>query len=69
MRALLAEPRSPGNEETWERLKAKFPDDDDSVAVEEAIAEAIYTKCTFLVQYGDKERTSSWKDENKRNSV
>ena len=41
-RALLAEPQSsPGNEQTWKRLKAKFPDED-SVSVQEAIiAEAI----------------------------
>eukprot|EP00903_Cladosiphon_okamuranus_P005887 g5822.t1 len=39
-RALLVEPRSPGNEEAWERLKAKIPDED-PVVVEEAIAEAI----------------------------
>ena len=39
-RALLAEQRSPGNEETWERLKAKFPDEDPA-DVEQAIAEAI----------------------------
>lgn len=39
-RALLAEPRSPGNDETWERLKTKFPHEDPA-AVEQAVAEAI----------------------------
>eukprot|EP00903_Cladosiphon_okamuranus_P005324 g5322.t1 len=39
-RTLLAEQRSPGDEGTRERQKAKFPDED-PVAVEEAIAEAI----------------------------
>ena len=27
-RSLLAEPRAPGSEATWERVKAKFPDED-----------------------------------------
>jgi len=39
-RLLLAEQASPGNEATWERLRAKFPDEDPA-AVEQAIAEAI----------------------------
>ena len=36
-RVLLAEQASPGNEATWERLKAKFPDEDPA-AGEQAIA-------------------------------
>ncbi|CAB1119445.1 unnamed protein product [Ectocarpus sp. CCAP 1310/34] len=39
-RALLADQPSPGNDETWARLKAKFPHED-PVQVEQAIAEAI----------------------------
>jgi len=39
-RTLLAEQRSPGNDDTWERLKAKFPQEDPA-AVEQAIADAI----------------------------
>ena len=39
-RALLAEQPSPGNDATWERLRAKFPDDDPA-AVEQAVADAI----------------------------
>lgn len=39
-RALLAEQRSPGNDATWERLKAKYPDEDPGT-VELAMAEAI----------------------------
>ena len=39
-RALLAEQPSPGNDATWERLRAKFPDEDPA-AVEQAIADAI----------------------------
>ena len=38
-RLLLAEQASPGNEVTWERLRAKFPDHEDAAAVEQAIAE------------------------------
>ncbi|CAB1100444.1 unnamed protein product [Ectocarpus sp. CCAP 1310/34] len=38
--ALLADQPSPGNDETWARLKAKFPHED-PVQVEQAIAEAI----------------------------
>ena len=37
-RSLLAEPRAPGNEETWERLIAKFPEDDQSCVTEAAAA-------------------------------
>ena len=39
-RALLAEQPSPGNDATWERLRAKFPDEDPA-AVEQAVADAI----------------------------
>lgn len=39
-RALLAEPRPPGNDETWGRLEAKFPHEEPA-AVEQHIAEAI----------------------------
>ena len=39
-RALLAEQPSPGNDATWERLRAKFPDEDPA-AVEHAVADAI----------------------------
>lgn len=39
-RALLAEQPSPGNDATWERLRAKFPDEDPA-SVEQAIADAI----------------------------
>ena len=38
--ALLAEQLSPGNDATWERLRAKFPDEDPA-AVEQAVADAI----------------------------
>ena len=39
-RSLLEEPRAPGNEATWERMKAKFPDEDDS-SISEAAAAAV----------------------------
>lgn len=39
-RALLAEQPSPGNDATWEHLRAKFPDEDPA-SVEQAIADAI----------------------------
>ena len=39
-RALLAEQPSPGNDATWERLRAKFPDEDPA-SVEQAIEDAI----------------------------
>ena len=39
-RVLLAEPRSPGSEDTWTRLQAKFPFQD-SGAIDAAIAEAL----------------------------
>ena len=39
-RALLAEPRSPGNEDTWARLQAKFPYEDPG-AIDAAIVEAL----------------------------
>ena len=39
-RNLLAEPRTQGNEETWERVKAKFPEEDQS-CVSEAAAAAV----------------------------
>ena len=39
-RALLAEQPSPGNDATWKRLRAKFPDEDPA-AVEHAVADAI----------------------------
>ena len=38
-RSLLAEPRTPGNEETWERVKSKFPEEN-QVCVSEAGAGA-----------------------------
>ena len=37
-RSLLEEPRAPGNEATWEQVKAKFPDEDDSSTSEAAAA-------------------------------
>ena len=39
-RSLLAEPRAPGSEETWEPVKAKFPEEDQT-AVCEAAAVAV----------------------------
>ena len=39
-RALLAEQPSPGNDTTWERLRAKFPDEDPA-SVEQAIQDTI----------------------------
>ena len=39
-RGLLAEPRAPGNEEPWERLKAKFPEENQA-CVSEAAAAAV----------------------------
>ena len=55
---LLAEQASPGNEATWERLRAKSPDKDPA-AVEQAIAEATMESCTQ-----DKEgRISRWRPE------
>ena len=37
-RTLLAEPRAPGSEATWERAKAKFPGEDQSSVLEAAVA-------------------------------
>ena len=37
-RSLLAEPRAPGSEATWERVKAKFPDEDQTSTSEAAAA-------------------------------
>ena len=37
-RSLLAEPHAPGNEETWERVKAKFPEEDQTCVSEAAAA-------------------------------
>ena len=37
-RSLLAEPRAPGGEPTWERVKAKFPDKDQTSISEAAAA-------------------------------
>ena len=37
-RGLLAEPRAPGDEVTWERVKAKFPGEDNASASESAAA-------------------------------
>ena len=39
-RSLLAEPRAPGNEEMWEQVKAKFPEDD-QICVSKAAAVAV----------------------------
>ena len=39
-RSLLAEPGAPGNEETWERVKAKFPEENQA-CVSEAAAAAV----------------------------
>ena len=39
-RSLLAEPRAPGNEETWERVEAKFPEENQA-CVSEAAAAAV----------------------------
>ena len=49
-RALLAEQPSPGNDATWERLRAKFPDEDPA-AVEQAIADDI-TECRIEEEEG-----------------
>ena len=37
-RSLLAEPRAPGNEETWERVKTKFPEENQACVSEAAAA-------------------------------
>ena len=37
-RSLLAEPRAPGSEATWERVKDKFPDEDQTSVSEAATA-------------------------------
>ena len=37
-RSLLAEPRAPGSEATWERVKAKFSDEDQTSIYESAVA-------------------------------
>ena len=37
-RSLLAEPCAPGNEETWERVKAKYPEEDQACVSEVAAA-------------------------------
>ena len=39
-RSLLAEPCAPGNEETWERVKSKFPEENQT-CVSEAAAAAV----------------------------
>ena len=39
-RSRLAEPRAPGREETWERVKAKFPDEG-PISASEAAAAAV----------------------------
>ena len=40
-RSLLAKPRAPGNEETSERVKAKFPPEESQACVSEAAAAAV----------------------------
>ena len=57
-RLLLAEQASPGNEATWEHLRAKFPDEDPA-AVEQAIAEAMMESRTDDEGGG----TSRWRPE------
>ena len=44
-RSLLAEPRAPENDETWERVKSKFPEEN-QVCVSEAAAAAVATSST-----------------------
>ena len=44
-RSLLAEPRAPGNEETWERVKAKFPEENQA-CISEAAAAAVAARPT-----------------------
>ena len=44
-RSLLAEPRAPGNDETWERVKAKFPEENQA-CVSEAATAAVATSFT-----------------------
>ena len=45
--SLLAEPRATGNEETWERVKAKFPEEDQT-CVSEAAAAAVAASTSDL---------------------
>lgn len=61
-RALLAEPRSPGNEDTWNRLQSKFPHEDPA-AIEEAIVEALDESSGDGVDG----REPSWRPENEFN--
>ena len=44
-RSLLAEPRAPGNDETWERVKAKFPEENQA-CISEAAEAAVATSST-----------------------
>ena len=44
-RSLLTEPRAPGSEETWERVKPKFPEEDQT-CVSEAAAAAVIASCS-----------------------
>ena len=43
--SLLAEPRAPGNEETWERVNSKFPEENQA-CLYEAAAAAMATNST-----------------------
>ena len=59
-RSLLAEPRVPVNEETWERVKATFPEENQAY-VSEAAAAAVATSSS------DQEKGSipNWRPEEK----
>ena len=46
-RSLLVDPRAPGSEETWERVKARFPEEDET-CVSEAAAAAVAASSSDL---------------------
>ena len=57
-RSLLAEPRAPGNKETWERVKAQFPEENQA-CVSEVVAAAV------AASFSDHEEVSvpNWRPE------